>query len=154
MAMASDKEKAKDLTQRRVYVLPTELVDRILEFQHAMGLTSEVEAARRLLDEALKSRDTYKTLLGRLQSKLKEVRFLSDAATILLGHPQVTGMKFDKEKDAMNFTLTNGLEARIEANGNWAVWDEQESLVEQFPPKQSASFGRSKTSHLDDDIPF
>lgn len=39
--------------QRRVYVLPAELVDRIRAYGHETGCRSEVEAARRLLDDAL-----------------------------------------------------------------------------------------------------
>jgi hypothetical protein len=146
--MAFDKEK----NQRRVYIFPNELVERIAAFQQETGLASEAEAARRLLDEALKARDTYKTLIERFVAKLKEVRFLSDAAGILLGHPQVSGMQFDKE--SLTFTLTNGFECRIEANGNWVVWNENRNEHDRFPPKERQSFGRSKTSHLDDDIPF
>ena len=158
--MASDKEKSKDLTQRRVYVLPTELVDRILEFQRTMGLTSEVEAARRLLDEALKSRDTYKTLALRLRAKLKESRFLSDAAQILLGHPQVTGLNF--EKDRMKVRLTNGYEITMLENGQWWAEDEngrnQDQSDDLFDatdkPKARGTFGRQPSPGLDDDIPF
>lgn len=150
--MATNKDKAG--TVRKVYVLEQELADRIVEFQNSMGLASEAEAARRLLDEALKSRDTYKTLIGRLQAKLKQVRFLSDAATILLGHPQVTGMWF--EKDFMTFKMANGYELKVWANGNYRVEDDDNRLVEEYPQpeKSKGGFGRGSSSHLDDDIPF
>lgn len=147
--MATNKDKPG--TVRRVYVLDTELADRIVEFQNDMGLPSEAEAARRLLDEALKSRDTYKTLLSRLQAKLKEVRFLSDAATILLGHPQVTGMWF--EKDTLKFHMTNGYACKLWANGNYEVEDEDQRVFDRFPKKEPASFGRAAPA-LEDDIPF
>lgn len=146
--MAYDKEK----NQRKVFILPTELVERVGAFQAETGLMSEAEAVRRLLDEALKARDTYKTLIERFLVRLKEVRFLSDAAGILLGHPQVTGMQFDKE--SLTFTLTNGFECKIEANGNWGVWDQDRNEHDRFPPRERQTFGRSSSPKLDDDIPF
>jgi len=42
--------------ERRVYELPGELVQRIREYGYQEGCRSEVEAARALLDAALKAR--------------------------------------------------------------------------------------------------
>ncbi|NRB16876.1 MAG: hypothetical protein HRU33_04690 [Rhodobacteraceae bacterium] len=88
--MDDDKQDETPTTKRRVYDLPTELVERIVEFQKDKGLPSEVEAARRLLDQALKSRDSRETLVGRFLSKLVPGSEPSDsAATVLVGHPLV-----------------------------------------------------------------
>ena len=44
---------AREGTERRVYVLPAELVERIRSFQRDERLPSETEAARQLLELAL-----------------------------------------------------------------------------------------------------
>ena len=43
-------------TERRVYLLPVDMVDGIHAFGQAAGCQSEVEAVRILLDQALKAR--------------------------------------------------------------------------------------------------
>lgn len=87
--------EGKEKTQRRVYVLPTELVDRILAYQQQTGLASEVEAARRLLDDALKQRDTFLTITNKFIEKRKETKSLRDAARdTLADHPLVMGIQF------------------------------------------------------------
>jgi hypothetical protein len=92
--MLSVKEK----TQRRVYVLPAELVGRIVAYQNEVGLSSEVEAARRLLDAALKSRDTYSTLIARFRSRLTETRIPAEIAKdVLVGHPLVERISFKED---------------------------------------------------------
>jgi hypothetical protein len=48
--------QAQEQTTRRVYILPTELVQRIHEFGYANGHPSEVAAVRALLDSALTAR--------------------------------------------------------------------------------------------------
>jgi len=101
--MASDKEK----TLRRVYVLPTELVERITAFQSRMGFSSEVEAARRLLDEALKYREDAEQIIASFAKRMKETKILSDIAKdILVGHPKVSQLKFDDS--SVTVTLTDG----------------------------------------------
>ena len=135
--MAYDKK----LHQRRVY------------------LTSEAEAARRLIDEALKSKDTYKTLVERFREKLKDVPVLSEAAKdVIVGHPLVTKIEF--MPDYIGFMLKDGFHASIRANGYWAAYDEYNNEVDRYPPapkepKAGGTFGRQQPSPgLDDDIPF
>ena len=41
-------------TERRVYTLPTSMMERIIQFQIREGLQSEAHAVRRLLDDALR----------------------------------------------------------------------------------------------------
>lgn len=101
--MVDDKGKG----QRRVYVLPNELVERISEYQQEMGLSSEVEAVRRLLDDALKSRDDWMKIAKRFQSKLRETRFLTDVARdVLIGHPLVHNIGI--KGNSISFELLTG----------------------------------------------
>jgi hypothetical protein len=136
----------KEKTQRRVYVLPAELVERIVAFQNEVGLTSEVEAARRLLDGALKSRDTYSTLIARFRSRLTETRIPAEIAKdVLVGHPLVDRISF--RDDHIEFVMKDGIEVTIWTDGKYNV--EQDGQRIDFGPKPV----RSRTD-MDDDIPF
>ena len=158
---------ANDATQRRVYVLPTELVERIIAFQNEIGLASEVEAARRLLDEALKQRDTVLTIVGRLVAQFKTVRSLREAAReVLVDHPLVTKLAFDPL--ALTFALADGHSVEVDAKGTAAIKDEFDSLFDfgQDVPEWASSDHprprkmlpsaerKSMSDQLDDDIPF
>ncbi|MGP2493530.1 hypothetical protein ACTDI4_18105 [Mesorhizobium sp. PUT5] len=142
--MADEKEK----TQRRVYVLPVELVERITAFQQDMGLQSEVEAARKLLDEALKRRDDWRAITRRFQEKLKETRMLTDiAGEVLVGHPLVEGINF--ASDSITFKLTTGETVTVNKDGTTFAIDDYQNPIE-LDPKPS----RSSPRQLDDEIPF
>ena len=105
---------------RRVYALPAEMVDRITKFQRDKGLASEVEAVRRLLDEALKSRDDLDTIINRLLSKLGQVRIAAEAARdVLVGHPLVVGMSFGDS--SVSFQLKNGDQATVFESGHVSI---------------------------------
>ncbi|TGP24893.1 MULTISPECIES: hypothetical protein [unclassified Mesorhizobium] len=120
--MADDKAK----TQRRVYVLPTELVDRMVAYQQEMGLASEVETARRLLDEALKHHDTALSITRRFQDRLKETRLLADIAKdVLIGHPLLSTLRM--ELDRIEFTLTRGDQITVHADGRATIVDPETS---------------------------
>ena len=56
-----DATERKDGTERRVYMLPANLLERLRAYQVSQGIGSEAEAARRLLDTALQMRDTART---------------------------------------------------------------------------------------------
>lgn len=144
--MAREKEKS----QRRVYVLPNELVERIVAYQNEMGIQSEVEAARRLLDEALKRRDNWRTITRRFLEKLKQTRVLTDiAGDVLMGHPLVEGMSF--AQDAITFKLTSGEEVTIRKDGTMHAEDSYNNRIELDPePKKGGGYSRD----LDDEIPF
>lgn len=90
--------KTGDGQLRRVYVLPMDLVERILLYQNEVGFGSEVEAVRRLLDDALKARDTPKALLIRFLKRLETLKIPSEVAKeILVGHPLVSEMGFNDD---------------------------------------------------------
>jgi len=104
-------------TQRRVYALPAEMVERIVEFQKEKGFQSEVEAVRRLLDEALKSRDTPNKIINRFLARLEVHRVASEAARdVLVGHPLVQGMRFTR--DAVVVELTGAPKVTIHDDAN------------------------------------
>lgn len=107
---------------RRVYALPVEMVDRITEFQREKGLASEVEAVRRLLDEALKTRDDLDTIINRLLAKLGQTKIASEAARdVLVGHPLVESMSFPD--GAVAFELKNGERAIVHERGSVSTSD-------------------------------
>jgi hypothetical protein len=111
--MAGDNNEK---TQRRVYVLPTELVERITAFQTRMGLASEVEAARRLLDEALMHREDAEQIIKNFTQKMKETKILSDIAKdVLVGHPKVSQIQFDGP--SVRVSLTDGEEITFYGHG-------------------------------------
>ncbi|RVK59138.1 hypothetical protein CN126_14650 [Sinorhizobium meliloti] len=142
--MAVDKDKA----QRRVYVLPTELVDRIVAYQQEMGIQSEVEAVRRLLDEALMTRDDWRSITRRFKEKLAETRVLSDIAKdVLVGHPLVNFVGF--ESNLVRFNLSTGETVEITSRGEVTAKEEYGNPIE-YEPKSGGNFSRD----LDDDIPF
>jgi hypothetical protein len=140
--------KAKAGTQRRVYVLPDELVNRILEFQVEKGIPSETEAARRLLDDALKSRDSYRTITQRFLDRLKELRIYSEVAReVLAGHPLVENITF--QDDMISFRLKDGMNVTISDFGV-RVEDRDGRDIEWPEPRPK----KKPAADIDDDIPF
>ncbi|WP_146119568.1 hypothetical protein [Phyllobacterium phragmitis] len=138
----------KEATLRRVYVLPQELVDRIVAFQNEKGYGSEVEAVRKLLDEALKSRDTYETIIKRFLSRLEALRMPAEVARdVLVGHPLITELKF--ERDSITFRMTNGYNISIQTDGTVSIEDEYNTIP--WPPY---SADKKSAKDLDDEIPF
>lgn len=146
--MADGKDKA----QRRVYVLPNDLVERIVAYQEAMGISSEVEAARRLLDEALMRRDDWRSIARRFKERLKETRVLSDIAKdVLIGHPLVVSVRF--EGNGVRFGMSDDISVLITSTGEVTARDEGyggDRDLEFEPKKAGGNFSRD----MDDDIPF
>ena len=138
----TDKDKERDKGQRRVYVLPSELVERIVAFQVEKNYPSEVEAVRKLLDEALLHRDTAETIIQRFRSRLEKLKMPAEVAKdVLVGHPLVSDIAF--EKDAIAFTLNNSETYRITESG-----------LTQYKQGSGKSGWQSWPLSLDDDIPF
>ena len=83
---------------RRVYALPQDLIERIVEFQRDKGYQSEVEAVRRLLDDALKYRDTTDKIVSRFMARLRSMRITSEVAKdILVAHPLISTLSFGQD---------------------------------------------------------
>jgi len=91
--------KSSDENLRRVYVLPSELVDRITAYQNAKGYGSEVEAVRRLLDDALRLRDTPEDIVVRFMENMRKIKDPSEVAKlVLVGHPAVSEIGFGDDE--------------------------------------------------------
>lgn len=111
----------KDSTQRRVYVLPAELVERVIQYQSDMKLPSEVEAVRRLLDDALQLREDWKSLARRFLTKVAKTGMLTDVAKeLLVGHPIVRNIEFGNR--AISFTTTAGEVVTITSEGTYVAF--------------------------------
>lgn len=152
----------RETNERRVYVLPAELVDRLKGYQTRNGITSEVEAVRRLLDTALQMRDTVTDILNKLSDRFneeKELRML--ARDVLAGHILVKEVRFDDK--AVAFRVADGELGRIDHEGKiftgsgfeWEHWDPV------VPPHRARRVGGAapswdapKGGDLDDEIPF
>ena len=94
-------------TKRRVYVLPENLVARIVEFQKTTGMTSEVEAVRKLLNEALMASETIDQISDRVLMLIEKKQTLSDALKeVVVGHPKVLNIFFDKISASIQFANT------------------------------------------------
>jgi hypothetical protein len=106
----------KDLTERRVHVLPKELLERLRAHQQRKGISSEVEAVRRLLDRALQMEDTVGDILNKLKAKFvgeKDLRVL--ARDVLATHVLVRRMYY--EDNVISFDLADGSGGQINGEG-------------------------------------
>jgi hypothetical protein len=156
----------KDSTERRVYNLPLDLLERLRAYQMSQGITSEVEAARRLLDSALQMRDTIEDILNTLSSKFLEERDLRViAADVLIKHALVSHVQISDTD--VTFILKNGFRGKISSSGalysalpdshddDWNSYRKKPARV-PVPSWDSASSGETASAggNLDDDIPF
>jgi hypothetical protein len=146
---SEDEVKVSDAsaTQRRVYALPGEMVERIVEYQKEKGFQSEVEAVRRLLDEALKSRDTPEKVLNRFLARLEAHRVVSEAAKdVLVGHPMVESMRWGP--DEVSFQIKGAPEITVRDNGAVTLSSPAIEWQTKHP------FGPGRLVNPMDDVPF
>ncbi|NEJ21044.1 hypothetical protein GR247_12800 [Rhizobium leguminosarum] len=131
---------------RKVFMLPADLVERIAGYQRQAQLTSEVEAVRRLLEEALKYRDDWWSLTQRFREQLASVRSLSEAAReTLVGHPLITNIAFNR--DSLEFTLSSGETVTASATGEIAIFRSGKPLLDA-PKFEFDEDGTVKNSYL------
>ena len=164
----------KDTTERRVYNLPVELLERLRAFQATQGIATETEAARRLLDSALQMRDTIQTIMEKLKIRFgeeKDLRVL--ASDILVRHPLVKNVEFGDAD--VTFSLQDKFRGQITWKGSLFIaypesgyddWVSYESYLRSIePPKSTSSTAKAPTASksswdakpavdLDDEIPF
>ncbi|WP_428487471.1 hypothetical protein [Rhodopila sp.] len=157
----------KDGVERKVWLLPTELSERIKAFQASQGIASEVEAARRLLDSALQMRDAVPDILRKLRDRYEEEKDLRVLARdVLVNHALVRSVTFDD--DSVWFQFRDETLGRIEKDGktytgyrddrtdlNWASYPKPTDV----PARRSRqgggpSWDAPKGGDLDDEIPF
>lgn len=137
----SEDNTEENLTIRKIYVLPRELADRITAFQKEKKLPSEVEAVRRLLDEALLHRDNPYTLLTRFKERLKSDAMPSSVAKdLLVGHPLITGLGFPSFEE-VTFVMKGHGEFSINSEGATFRFVKARNAWESYDV-------------FDDDIPF
>lgn len=160
----SDTSTDKPTTERRVYVLPLDLLERIRSYQSDNNISSEVEAARRLLSEALQARDTINDLMKQVRAyhrQEKDLRAL--ARDVLSGHILVIQIKIDDNK--IEFGLRNGEAGMIRRDGKMETGTINEDGTMWFntswPPlrseksvKSSGGWDSPPSDDLDDTIPF
>jgi len=146
-----------ELSERRVYVLPKEQLDRIRAYQANSGLTSEVEAVRRLLDVALQLRDTIEDLLNKLRSKFTDEKDLRVLARDLIGHALVSAVAI--KENQLEFDFAGGIRGAIDGSGKTMLSrfeDHWETFPKPRPTAKSPSSGwdTRPSNDLDDEIPF
>jgi hypothetical protein len=80
---------------------------RIRSYQERIGIASEVEAARRLLNTALAFGDTADIILRRLRDRYDATRNLREAAADALAtHPAITSIAFPD--GGISFVMRDG----------------------------------------------
>jgi hypothetical protein len=155
----------KDGVERKVWLLPAELSERIKAFQASQGISSEVEAARRLLDSALQMRDSVPDILRKLSDRYAEEKDLRVLARdVLVGHALVKSVSFDDSSawfefrdDTVGKIAKDGRTFIGEKQGyNEFSWERYPKPEERYTPRArppSPSWEAPK-SDLDDEIPF
>lgn len=154
----------KEGMERKVYLLPAELVERIKAYQIDQGITSEVEAARRLLDTALQFRDTIESLLTKLRLRWEEEKDLRVLARdVLTNHISVIEITFGENK--LSFMMRDGYRGAIYVNGQLERGEgsQNDYMHEWIPPSLRPKPRKGSPNweappkggnNLDDDIPF
>lgn len=138
-------------TERRVYVLPKELLNRMRAYQYENNIPSEVEVVRKLLDEALQARDTLDSIMIKVRDAYESERDLRLVAqNILSGHILVKYLMI--ADDRLEFGLRNGEAGSLHINGDLkkgSVNDDGTLWVHHIwaPPEP-------KVDGLDEEIPF
>ena len=156
----------KEATERCVYVLPTELRERIRAYQASNGIPSEVEAARRLLDSALQMGDTITDILNKLFIKYTEERDLRVLARdVLVGHALVQEIAIGDF--TLEFKLKDGSKGSFNKKGGMSFNQEEgDYMIEHLFPKEDKktasapvqtsrpAWDSDKNVDLEDEIPF
>ncbi len=159
----------KEATARRIYVLPAEQLERIRAYQSDVGIGSEVEAVRRLLDAALQMRDTPEGILKKLKSRYadeKDLRVL--AKDNLAPHALVESVHF--ADDGVWFWLKGDVRGKIGTDGTTYIGhgSEHDNGWNVYPPPPprarsantlpsraaAPSWDAPRGGDLDDEIPF
>jgi len=159
MAHATDKPA----TERRIHVLPVELLERVRAYQAANAIPSEVEAVRRLLSEALQARDSINDIMNQIKNYWYSSRDLrSISRDVLSSHILVS--KIEINDDDLCFALKGGSAGKVTKSGEMYTGREDEqgylSYWTTWPPSENKTrgfFGAKlppSPNDLDDEIPF
>lgn len=141
---------------RATYVLPAELIERINQYKNDVGIPSDDEAVRRLIDDALKHRDDLFMITGRLIEKLNSLKSLREAAGfVLANHPLVKSIAFDS--GSLSFILDDDYSVDVTPKGVVTIYDKDNNAVKfrsENLPIWLSDDNKIKNYNLDDDIPF
>jgi len=142
---------------RATYVLPADLVERINEYKNDIGIASDDEAVRRLIDDSLKHRDDLFTITSRLLDKLNSLKSLREAAGyVLANHPLVKTIAFDQ--GSLSFSIDDDYIVEVTPKGLVTIFDGNHNEVrftgESFPEWLAEINRPRKPYDLDDKIPF
>ncbi|WP_029606234.1 hypothetical protein [Kozakia baliensis] len=155
MAHAGDKPA----TERRIHVLPVELLERVRSYQNDNGIASEVEAVRRLLSEALQARDSIDDLMKQVRAQFKKDRdFRTMARDVLSGHILVK--RIEIADTDLKFIMRSGEAGKIDRQGRMLTgMSDDEGYVHNWydwPPKPDfpVRTKRSSSGDPDEEIPF
>ncbi|AYO83682.1 helix-turn-helix domain-containing protein [Methylobacterium brachiatum] len=140
---------------RVTYVLPNELLERVAEYKNAVGIPSDDEAIRRLIDDALKHRDDYFTIIERLMNKFYVLKSLREAAGyVLANHPLVKNIVF--EGNDLKFILNNDYTVNVNSRGSAVITDDYNQYIKirsSKTPNWGTHLNFANMYDLDDDIP-
>lgn len=144
---------------RKVYMLPRELVDRIALFQQDKKLPSEVEAVRRLLDEALKYRDTPELMVERIKERLKSNGLVHSVGNDILREHPLVALIDQSEANYIGFKMKDGRFFRVSASGRSEELDTEHNGYgekwDPFPPvARQIGYDDYVKPDTDDTIPF
>lgn len=124
----------KDKMQRRVYVLPTDLVERIVEIQKDQGFSSEVDVVRWLLEDAVWRHDTADTILARYRERIISGYSAIDAAKeCLIGHPKISNFSIGHGA-GISIEIQNYGKFALDMQGRVTKVGEDGSETEYLPP--------------------
>lgn len=153
------EEQEKPTTERRIHVLPVELLDRIRAYQAENNIPSEVEAVRRLLSEALQARDSIDDIMKQVRAYFRQDRDLrAMAKEVLSGHILVS--RIDIEDNEVRFGMRNGDAGSIKRDGSMktgSVSDDGNIWLKNDWPRayeHSTLDWDSPPSDQDSEVPF
>lgn len=146
----TETEDESQVSRRRVYELPTELVERILTYQKEKNLPSEVEAARKLLDLALKENENLLDLINQVVIKLEAGDDpVSISTRVLAGHPKVASIDF--KDDCVKFTFADKHSTQyVNVYSRQRINFDNDGTTYELKGK----YGEQPTLHDTDEIPF
>lgn len=88
------------------YVLPNELISKIERFKISIGIPSNDEAVRRIIDNFLKQRDDIVDVIENILTKYKLTKSIREAASIVVAnHPLVATVSLGY--DGVGFTFND-----------------------------------------------
>lgn len=139
------------------FVLPQELITAIEKYKRAIGVASDDEVVRRILNEFMRRRDEMSDIVVSLLDKYKSLRSMRDAAGLVLAnHPLVKAMTFNE--GGVYFKLEEGLSVEATATGRIYVKKQDGSYYKYLKENAPSWVGPMNITEdyaeADDDIPF